>query len=55
MKTEQTSKALTLGELIENFQNAYGKPPGQDFLRHLVKAHLVGFRGIHRYVSSAGK
>jgi hypothetical protein len=54
MKTKPTKKELTFGDLIANFYNAYGKRRAEGFLRLLIKAHLVEFRGRTRYVFSRG-
>ncbi|HZM05995.1 MAG TPA: hypothetical protein VFC44_23585 [Candidatus Saccharimonadales bacterium] len=54
MKTKSRGTALTLGGLIENFYNTWGKHRAPGLLQLALKSHLVVFRGPNRYVFSRG-
>jgi hypothetical protein len=46
---------MTLGGLVENFNNAYGERCALGFLRLAARARLIMFRGRGRDPSSRGK
>jgi hypothetical protein len=46
---------MTLGGLIENFNNAYGERCARGFLRLAARARLIVFRGHSGNLSSRGK
>ena len=46
---------MTLGSLVENFNNAYGERCAGGLLRLAARARLIMFRGRSRNLSSRGK
>jgi hypothetical protein len=55
MKTTRRAPLITLGGLVENFNNAYGERCALGFLRLAARARLIMFRGRGRDPSSRGK
>ena len=52
MATRPTKTGLTFGSLVANFCNTYGERRAKGILRLAVKANLVVFPGLDRYVVS---
>ena len=52
MKTNQTEKRLTIGELIATVCSACGRRKARGILRLALHAHFVVFRWRNRYVIS---
>jgi len=49
MKPKHLRKALTIGDLITNVYNAYGKRRAKGILQLAFKAQLVVFRARNRH------
>lgn len=52
MRTHRKKKALTFGDFITVVYDTYGRRRARGIVRNAVNAHLVEFRGQHRYVIS---
>ena len=52
MKIDHKKKALMFGDFITAVYDACGKRRAREIVRFAVNAHLVVFRGQHRFVIS---
>jgi len=52
MKTNHKKKRLTFGDFITVVYDLCGQRQARGIVRHAVNAHLVVFRGRHRYLVS---
>jgi hypothetical protein len=50
MRTHHKKKALTFGDFIASVYGACGRRRAGGIVRLAVNAHLIAFRGPHRFV-----